>query len=538
MDAEHEKKVEFESIEIHSSHLKRLLADTDDRWRDVVMEDSQQVIMQTPFYSFVWGWDKYANACEPKDGDSSELEEARKDLTELMRLVRRSKDLESYFRSRDLLKSSKKIKFEHLWTIFAHGSHVYARSYFNELQMFQVKDCSAPPHTGKRFRVSCSAFDWDGSKYSTYTYEFYIKEFGGEKLISSLDVFPTDFYCNQEGKYDDSQLRKKLCERGRRYYDLSAEEPNQCRYDGTAIVSPIGPHRLTTKGRGADSLFTYSDHRLAGFDAEEVEVTSIDMSSNQSRVIVDNYAFLKSERNPMKRGDMPPLGKKVPFFESGCVCSICKASPLQEWRPDSGEEFPADDSRLMSLPPRLLGFSLKDKVWGQFLVDKLKPINFIDDPEHLNPFQHELQLDMESKEQLMALVKYHKATSLRKQAEDRKGIDSKSFDVIEGKGQGLAILLHGPPGVGKTLTAETIAIATGRPLLTVSVAEIGIEPHEAERKMTDVFEDAARWQAVLLMDEADVFVEERVKGELQQNAFVSVLLRCLEYYDGEYYTSS
>lgn len=34
------------------------------------------------------------------------------------------------------------------------------------------------------------------------------------------------------------------------------------------------------------------------------------------------------------------------------------------------------------------------------------------------------------------------------------------------------------------------------------------------------------------MDEADVFVGERTKGDLQRNALVSVLLRCLEYYKG------
>ena len=41
-----------------------------------------------------------------------------------------------------------------------------------------------------------------------------------------------------------------------------------------------------------------------------------------------------------------------------------------------------------------------------------------------------------------------------------------------------------------------------------------------------------------MMDEADVFVEERMKGDLERNALVSVLLRCLEYYDGMPVTSS
>jgi SpoVK/Ycf46/Vps4 family AAA+-type ATPase len=73
------------------------------------------------------------------------------------------------------------------------------------------------------------------------------------------------------------------------------------------------------------------------------------------------------------------------------------------------------------------------------------------------------------------------------------------WDLVEGKGKGLVILLHGPPGVGKTLTAETLARATGKPLLSVSTAEIGIEPIQAERNFTDIFEDASRWKAILLM---------------------------------------
>jgi len=72
-------------------------------------------------------------------------------------------------------------------------------------------------------------------------------------------------------------------------------------------------------------------------------------------------------------------------------------------------------------------------------------------------------------------------------------------DIVEGKGKGLVILLHGPPGVGKTLTAETVALATRKPLMPVSTAEIGLEPDEAERNLADIFEDAGRWQAVLLM---------------------------------------
>ena len=56
-----------------------------------------------------------------------------------------------------------------------------------------------------------------------------------------------------------------------------------------------------------------------------------------------------------------------------------------------------------------------------------------------------------------------------------------SHDIVAGKGQGLLILLHGGPGTGKTLTAESIAESQERPLYRVTCGDIGIEPTNVER---------------------------------------------------------
>lgn len=104
-------------------------------------------------------------------------------------------------------------------------------------------------------------------------------------------------------------------------------------------------------------------------------------------------------------------------------------------------------------------------------------------------------------------------------------------DIIIGKGGGAIILCAGPPGTGKTLTAEAYAEVTGRPLYTVQCSQLGTSPDDLESELLKTFARAERWNAILLLDEADVYVAERGK-DLTQNAIVGVFLRVLEYYKG------
>jgi SpoVK/Ycf46/Vps4 family AAA+-type ATPase len=105
-------------------------------------------------------------------------------------------------------------------------------------------------------------------------------------------------------------------------------------------------------------------------------------------------------------------------------------------------------------------------------------------------------------------------------------------DIISGKGKGLVGLFSGPPGSGKTLTAEAVAEITRRPLYTVSAGEIGIAPKEVDENLTTILELARKWNAVLLIDEADVFLQKRDGHDVKRNALVSIFLRQLEYFQG------
>jgi SpoVK/Ycf46/Vps4 family AAA+-type ATPase len=106
-------------------------------------------------------------------------------------------------------------------------------------------------------------------------------------------------------------------------------------------------------------------------------------------------------------------------------------------------------------------------------------------------------------------------------------------DVIRGKGQGSVFLFYGPPGVGKTLTAEAVAEMLHRPLYQVSMGELGTTPDTLESGLKAILDGCSRWKALVLLDEADIFLERRSSsGDLLRNAMVSVVLRMVEYFAG------
>ncbi|KAK3334385.1 hypothetical protein B0H65DRAFT_593015 [Neurospora tetraspora] len=113
-----------------------------------------------------------------------------------------------------------------------------------------------------------------------------------------------------------------------------------------------------------------------------------------------------------------------------------------------------------------------------------------------------------TKDMVEALVKGHKS----------KGVVFD--DVIAGKGQGLIFLLHGNPGLGKTLTAESIADYLEKPLYSISGGEIGTRVREVEERLESIFSLAKRWNAVTLLDEADVLLCRRNSAEIDRNAIV------------------
>ncbi|KAK3370368.1 hypothetical protein B0H63DRAFT_315213 [Podospora didyma] len=182
------------------------------------------------------------------------------------------------------------------------------------------------------------------------------------------------------------------------------------------------------------------------------------------------------------------------------------------------------EPQLILLPPGVHGFYFKEKKWMHLLVERIQPVNW-------NKVAFEqLVLPKRTKSLVKALVMVRKQTL--GDSDLQIGLKGKRDDIIAGKGSGLIMLLHGGPGTGKTLTAESVAELAEMPLYSVTCGDIGTSPEAVEKYLNSVLHLGKKWNCVLLLDEADVFLEERSLSDLERNSLVSVFLRTLEYYDG------
>ena len=103
-------------------------------------------------------------------------------------------------------------------------------------------------------------------------------------------------------------------------------------------------------------------------------------------------------------------------------------------------------------------------------------------------------------------------------------------DFVEGKRAGNIILLKGTPGNGKTLSAEAYSELMKRPLYSVRAGALGTTAAHVGVRLDTIVRRAARWNCVLLLDEADVFCATRGM-DLERDAITAEMLRVLEYLD-------
>ena len=87
------------------------------------------------------------------------------------------------------------------------------------------------------------------------------------------------------------------------------------------------------------------------------------------------------------------------------------------------------------------------------------------------------------------------------------------------------------------LNTECAAEATGKALLSTSIGELNKfnRAYNFEYRLKQVLAYATIWKAIVLLDEADVFLEarpEEASANAERSALVAVFLHHLEYFAG------
>lgn len=169
------------------------------------------------------------------------------------------------------------------------------------------------------------------------------------------------------------------------------------------------------------------------------------------------------------------------------------------------------DNVLLTLYTSFAIFDLVSKQWSIGSWDNIKELEIREDA-----FDR-LILDDDTKDMIQAITTMH---------------DVEDTDIVDGKGSNAIFLLHGKPGSGKTLTAEAVSELLKKPLYKVSLGELGTNVADLEKTLNTILSLSERWDSIVLIDEADVFLEKRNSDNLERNAMVAVFLRLLEYYSG------
>ncbi|ENA27882.1 hypothetical protein HMPREF1487_09065 [Pseudomonas sp. HPB0071] len=112
------------------------------------------------------------------------------------------------------------------------------------------------------------------------------------------------------------------------------------------------------------------------------------------------------------------------------------------------------------------------------------------------------------------------------------------FASVDPTGKGVVLNFYGPPGTGKTLTAEALAGSLGKPLISISIADLESKfMGDTAKNIVQLFKHATDEGAVLFFDEADTLLGKRLSSVTQGvdnevNAMRSTLLIELEKHEG------
>lgn len=358
------------------------------------------------------------------------------------------------------------ITFELLWSLFVPNTLLYTICEGSneprclKLDLGMEKE---DPQRGKYFSLDCRYVDYDGKTFGQARAFLEISDFVGTRRIDNLPVFPLAYHDDEES------IRDKLIARGRKFGEMKGmhykyykglafvkkkRELVRVNVQSRIMVDPLTFRRINPNysvspvkpGGGVCSAtgdpFDEEDSDIGEFG--EHDETSIPGGTvvEGARIVQSTPALSALERTLSALEGRPGRGYKLSENRMRLVRTGwdgISPKPVAKSKESMVPEEMSEEE-LLICSPTVLGFSFGDKLWVEFAVEHIREIVF-----NTGAFDS-LVLPENQKTIVRALVESQNG----KTGDKRPGIG----DIIQNKGKGMVAVLHGRPGVGKTLTAE------------------------------------------------------------------------------------
>lgn len=289
-------------------------------------------------------------------------------------------------------------------------------------------------------------------------------------------------------------------------YELLEKYPFFIDRDGTEIEKYI---------KDIEPLYDYVyNNKMALFNGnskKDVKI-SVDKLIKSNKVIVDVDGYLDKNRNKEKLYDV----YATPFIMNDLNINLFEdlKSQLEDHEDNENKGSLSKNEVKYKLPlplsPFVGGYNIDLHRWCtiDFLnsdIYEYKGYSLLD----------KLVIPNDHKEVIEMLITY----------------DNEDDDIVSNKNGGSFIIAKGASGLGKTLTMEVFSEVVKKPLYKVQCSQLGVKADDIERNLEKYLALSQRWDAILQIDEADVYINKREK-DINQNAIVGIFLRYIENYDG------
>lgn len=433
----------------------------------------------------------------------------------------------------------KTIRYEDLWYLYKPGDLVFVTRDISRRDQFRStpfsqqivrviqtrltprslpKDIPSGRRLGQGWSLICHFIEYNGAAYvPTHQIFPHILPFSGERKVTELPAYPISYL-------EDDQIIAQAISDGATYVSLIDRRSGF--YSGWTRT--ITPHGTKVSDDTPDGHFKGPEHIESEIlvDFQETFNAFPQWKPRQYQVMAADDGIVR-EPFGTTESELPILewdyGARTThdYFDRLLSADPTEWNEMKKFlKEDVSGQFrehtrtaPTGVLRAL-LPRRIFAYAVLER---RFAPLDIRFVRSADVEANDKAFE-KLEIDRNYKRLILSLVKSH-FDKIEK--ERTLNVEIETQDLIRGKGKGVVILLHGVPGVGKTATAEAVALKWKKPLFPITCGDLGYTAETLEKSLNEIFRLAHHWGCILLLDEADVFITQRERHDLKRNALVS-----------------